>query len=393
MKTVAKRQIVTAVCMMLVLAVSTSTVFAYPPDPDNAALLYYQAFLLYQSMDEAMQDTAREVARGEIEPDKEIRKHIEKCHDAIYYTMAASEMQHCNWGLRYSDGFAMNMSYLAQVRQLAFLVIAEARVFAADEAYREALERCLVIRRLAGHVGDETIISLLVSVAVSRVANDCMQDILGAMPPNLETLKWLKNELVSLSSRSLLTQTTLDAEREVSLDSMTVEGLKVVADQLDAETRAAILERLPEVSDEFLERNRTYYTNHMAAVQAVLSSRMPYEETMSQLKQLDNKPKEDLADNDSATLASMLVPAVSKIYGHEMTAKTSFNALRAALELYIAKAETGRLPESLPSGLPKDLFSGSDFGYEKKADGFVLRCRAKDLVKDQIHEYEFSVKN
>jgi hypothetical protein len=42
--------------------------------------------------------------------------------------------------------------------------------------------------------------------------------------------------------------------------------------------------------------------------------------------------------------------------------------------------------------LPKDLFSGEDFEYEKKDDGFVLRCRAKDLGKDKIHEYEFKLK-
>ena len=177
----------------------------------------------------------------------------------------------------------------------------------------------------------------------------------------------------------------------VALDSMNPEGLKVLAGQFDAETRAAMLEKLPEVDEEFLERNRNYYTNHMAAIQAVLSSRLPYEETFSQLRRLDDKPKEDLAKDASATLASMVVPVVSKVYGHEIAAKTRSNALRAALELYIAKAETGRLPEGLPSGLPKDLFSGSDFGYEKKGDGFVLRCQSKDLVKDQIHEYKFKV--
>lgn len=383
----------TAMCTTLVLAVSTSTVFAYPPDPDNAALVYYQAFLLYERMDEAAGDMVRAVSKGEIEPNKEVREHIEKCQAAIYLATVASEIQHCNWGLKYSDGFSMQMPHLAQVRQLAFLVIAEARILAAEGTYREALERCLVMRKLAAHVGDETIVSLLVSTSVSRMADDCMQDVLSAMPPNLETLKQLKNELVSLSSRSISTQATLDAEREVMLDSMNPEGLRVLADQFDAETRAAMLEKLPTVGEESIETNRNYYANHMAAIQAVLSSRMPYKETITQLKQLDDKPKEDLARDSSATLTTMVAPAVGTVYGHEIAAKTRSNALRAALELYIAKTETGGLPESLPSGLPKDLFSGSDFGYEKKSDGFVLRCQAQDLVKDLIHEYEFGVQD
>ena len=57
------------------------------------------------------------------------------------------------------------------------------------------------------------------------------------------------------------------------------------------------------------------------------------------------------------------------------------------------KAKTGKLPDELPAGLPKDLFSDRDFEYIKTADGFILRCQGKDLGKDEIYEYEFKVKN
>jgi hypothetical protein len=65
--------------------------------------------------------------------------------------------------------------------------------------------------------------------------------------------------------------------------------------------------------------------------------------------------------------------------------------VRAAVELYVANEKTGRLPETLPAGLPKDLFSGEDFEYKKTEAGFMLRCRGKDLDKDEIHQYEFKV--
>jgi hypothetical protein len=42
--------------------------------------------------------------------------------------------------------------------------------------------------------------------------------------------------------------------------------------------------------------------------------------------------------------------------------------------------------------LPKDLFSGKDFEYEKAADGFILRCQGKDLNRNEIYEYKFKVK-
>ena len=56
------------------------------------------------------------------------------------------------------------------------------------------------------------------------------------------------------------------------------------------------------------------------------------------------------------------------------------------------RARTGKLPDSLPAGLPKDLFSGKDFIYEKTEEGVILRCQGKDMEIDEIHEYEFKVK-
>jgi hypothetical protein len=60
------------------------------------------------------------------------------------------------------------------------------------------------------------------------------------------------------------------------------------------------------------------------------------------------------------------------------------------------------LPETLPDYLPKDPFSGQDFEYEITEKGFVLRCRAKDILasqlvwppgtpQDVVHEYEFEL--
>jgi hypothetical protein len=78
--------------------------------------------------------------------------------------------------------------------------------------------------------------------------------------------------------------------------------------------------------------------------------------------------------------------------GLDLKARTQFNAVKTALELYIVKAKTGQLPDALIDNMPRDLFSGEDFKYEKTKDGFVLRCQGKDLSKDEIYEYKFKVK-
>jgi hypothetical protein len=86
------------------------------------------------------------------------------------------------------------------------------------------------------------------------------------------------------------------------------------------------------------------------------------------------------------------MPATPKIFSLSTRFKTHSNAIRAAIEVYLVKAKTGKLPDELPAGLPKDLFSGKDFEYEKTADGFILRCQGEELGKGEIHEYKFGVK-
>jgi len=54
-------------------------------------------------------------------------------------------------------------------------------------------------------------------------------------------------------------------------------------------------------------------------------------------------------------------------------------------------ADTGKLPDALPAGLPIDMFSGKPFEYSKTEDSFVLKCPGKDLSKDEAYEYKFKV--
>jgi hypothetical protein len=142
--------------------------------------------------------------------------------------------------------------------------------------------------------------------------------------------------------------------------------------------------------EQFCQRNRAYYHEHIDATLTCLQ--LPYEEAYARLRSLDKKPAEEFKQNPDATMTVMLGPATWKIYNHDVSRRTFSNALKAALEIYVIAATTGKLPDGLPAGLPKDLFSGEDFEYEKKADAFVLRCRGKDLKEDKIHEYEFKVR-
>ena len=92
-----------------------------------------------------------------------------------------------------------------------------------------------------------------------------------------------------------------------------------------------------------------------------------------------------------ATITAICCPALSKVYSLDIRRLTHANAMLAAVDIYIINAKTGKLPDTIPAGLPKDLFSGKDFVYEKTGDGFILRCQGKELPKDKIHDYKFKI--
>jgi hypothetical protein len=139
------------------------------------------------------------------------------------------------------------------------------------------------------------------------------------------------------------------------------------------------LKRITEGDEVFFAKNRDYYIKHMNSLDEVLESSMPYSEVYSRLKQLNEKPVKEMPDNPAATLTSLLTPAFDRIYSIDIRTKTICNALRTAIEIYMIKAKSGKLPDALPDGLPGDLFSGTDFKYEKTADGFALRSQGEEF--------------
>jgi hypothetical protein len=386
--------------LLLTLGVAVP-VLAYPPDPDNAALLYYQAFLSCPKADEPLDTQLRDFADGKIALSKEIEDYVESCRSAIKLAIAASELRECDWGLRYSEGFSMILAHLAQTRTLGRILIADARIAASRGEYAEALARCVTVLKITRHVGDKTLISTLVGWAVEGTTYRCTQDLLGQMPGDrqggkghLKALEQLRADLAALSKRPLSLKNSLEIEREVVLDQIKMEKVPDLLKDLDPNRSAE--ESMKLIMDyggeAFLEQCRDHYSKFMASAMSIIESDASYAEAHRRIAEVFEQPGKDQKNKkNEAMFTAAIAPAIGKVYGLMIKATTHANVVRAAVELYIAKEKTGRLPETLPAGLPKDLFSGEDFEYKKTEAGFMLRCRGKDLDKDEIHQYEFKV--
>ena len=377
-------------CLAAILLLSTQSAFAYPPD--NAAVLYYRACLFYQS-DKAMMSKVTDLLKGRIEVDEDIKKYVATNGHTIDSALTAADVKNCDWGVDYSKGFSTVLPHYVPLRDIAKLILADAKILAAQGDYETALSHCVSIHKMARHVSDGIIISYLVGIAFEDLANNCIQNILADMPQDSEALTCFKNELVDIETRTPSMKAAVSKDFKAWSADARIEKkdelLRFLNDECLSFPEYAS-ERLKNADEEFFERNRDYSQNFVN--QQIAAFDLAYEQAYTRLKELSEIPSKDAAKNPDATLTVALVPAVGKLYGQGIKVQTFSNAVRAAVDIYIIMAKTGRLPDELPAGLPKDLFSSEDFEYEKIDDGFILRCQGKDLLKDEIHEYEFKIK-
>jgi hypothetical protein len=380
-----------AVVAGLAIAWTASPAQALPPDPNNAALLYYQAFLMLPQGQDQVRAVLEDLPYG-VEPNDQVREYLRQCQPAFDLAVAASQIPACDWGLRYSQDFQMQMAHLAQIRRLAFLLRDDSKVLVASGHYRQALERCLTMRRMAHHVGDENLVSWLVAVAINALTDKAIRNTLGTMPADLETLVWLKSELEIVPEKPLRIQNSLRTEEEVVLAKFTLSNpnlAETVAESIGGTLPLEVTEQLKNADEAFFEGSRKYYKEHIDAVLKIVDSSALYTQKLGQLEELDKRPALEAKDNPHAILTAAFMPPIARIFTLDTRARSGDNMLKAAIEVYLVKVRTGKLPDRLPTGLPKDVFNGQDFTYATTADGFTLSRWTDEPASDKTYQFEF----
>jgi hypothetical protein len=387
-----RHKVLLILCTACVVLGPVSVTRAIPPDPDNAALVYYQALLATPNLDGQARSAVFEFGRGEVGLTEGIEESVDKCRVAIGYAIDAGKMQHCNWGLRFSKGFSLGMPHLAPVRFLTHAILADARILAADGATREAFEHCLTVKRMGRHLDEEVLISLLVAIAVDGAANRCIRDLLGIVDADAETLRWLRAELAVLADKAPSLVRALEYERDIALEMMRPEKIDQLVDALQGSEAEISAEELSKMDEAFLAQSRQHYSDHINAMRAVLAGPGGYEVRYRKLTELAEQLGQVAAQDETAVIAAEIAPGLNKVYAVQIRGRAKAYATSAAVELYLAKATTGRLPAELPTDLPKDAYTGRNFEYELTDTGFVLRCGAVDPLKDVVHEFPLLVK-
>jgi len=365
--------------------------------PDNAALLYYQAFLLCPNPNDIPQGIG-EVFHAESGIDVEdYRSYVKDYQHMIQLAMAASNIPYCNWSIPYSQGAEVRAKLMPLTRSLALLIGANVRVLAADGEYSKALSQSLMLRQFAKHIANDPDVFEAVPITVDRVALYCVHFVLDVMPPNEKTLKSLREQLISVQPISELLPVRNKQNFEKLIRAIikdpgsTFYSLRQkLAEKANDEAHRK--EAMALTDNELLELIRESYTEFLDSVFKTMTSEMTYEQKYMRLEKLQEQYQEQAKNNPAIILPLKLeAGTIPGSYCIQVTHTALFNAVKAAIEIYLLKATTVRLPKVLPNGLPEDPFSGKDFEYEVTEKGFVLRCRVKDIKWGNVRHYEFKV--
>ena len=379
----------TIVIFVVLLAVSTTS-FADKYPPENASVLYYKAFMLYKP-DDAIESMLADFTNGKIVSNEKIKEFLNSGQNRrIINTITdASQIPNCDWGLNYSEGFEMENPSLSSLRNLSRLILADAKIHAENGDYKTAFSRCITAKKMAIHTGDELLISYLVSVAINALANKSIQDILNGNI-DIQTLKWLKSELEDIQKIKLVAKDALINDFRIASNTKRGKLKDVPVESVTEDPN--LQKKLNEVinNQSLFEENLKYWEQYMLSVADAFD--LPYLEAVSKMKEIESAIPQQPKKNAKAVITAIFAPPAVKIFTISIRDQSNENALRTAVDIYIRNAQNTKLPDSLTESSPKDMFSGRDFEYAKTKEGFILRCRQKDLDKDKIQEYEFKLK-
>jgi hypothetical protein len=162
------------------------------PRDKNAALLYYQAFLLLPDPNKALQTKIDDVCRG-AEPDTSIRIFLGQCVPTLEMCKIASRMSDCTWGT-WPDRDRIRIGMRQKLHNLCRTITVDAHTLASDGHYHAALDQCLTLRRIARHLSEDPRLEIYTTSYDTQALNT-IRRILNEMPLNADTLSWLQGQL------------------------------------------------------------------------------------------------------------------------------------------------------------------------------------------------------
>lgn len=360
----------------------------------------------FQERDALQKELDDFLFRGGHETDR-VRKYLDSNAPAVALAVRAAESEFCDWSEVVSPPTdesteVVQLSNRArEMTALAKLIFGHAQKKLRAGDIDDALHKYLLGYKLAEHLDARPFLNYLVGTALRGLTNQLIREALSAHSMHIYQLVPLKNQLTRLDHQRVSLLESFDYETEktaIWLAGMTKEEIVAAAKATLIPAEAVDPNIVPNVDWMVGTRPEKVYRDHRLAERRAFG--LPYSRGLAELRHLHDalidrarpmREETTIMTVDAGVCLVLLKTPGVVLYRLEASYQRDLNATLIGIQVIIHTVIDGRLPETLPANSPEDPFSGEAFDYERTADGFVLRCRGKDLIEGKVDEYVFTV--
>lgn len=366
-------------------------------EPKNAAVRYYQACLCRPEPDDYRM--FHDMLHDE-EPSDQLRSYLSRpaVRETIALAEAGTRIANCDWGgtLTTDPGPGLGGLPLIELNRLIRLLEADTRLLAHEEDDQVVFDRCLAMRRLAAHLTDNSAMLYGMAFDTHARALRCIQYALSLVSSDANTLTWLQGQLktepgmFSKPGDAIRRQHNARVDNEFRMLSEYGGDWKKAFLEAIADTKARENARR-QTESEILTHARESYMQILESAIDVIRGGAPVEPRYKALAALDREVAERASRGEPLALLRNCWDGLSRWLSNLSAHALWYNSTLVAVEVYLIKAKTGRLPATLPEGLPKAPYTGKDFEYEMTGEGFVLRYLEKGSLGWKRRDIVFRV--
>lgn len=294
--------------------------------------------------------------------------------------------------LDFSKGYWMDLSHLAQLREFARLLSADAYLWAHEENYGEAIEDILAGMQLSSALCDEPIlISQLVRIAMNNIMYDAAQQALPTenLPPDLarRLIDYAaRNDGRASFSESFQVEGFFGIDafgqvREGTMDPGVFHGVFESSSWMDNLLLQAYGSTL---AQPWLNMDEETYADIIGRVADLMQR--PYYEARPLLAEVE----QEIGNLPITRVFSrIMLPALTRANEAQASNEARLDLMQIGLSLEQYRARTGALPDTLApiaselgGTVPVDPFTGTPYVYRPSGGGFLLYSVGRNQTDD-----------
>lgn len=361
------------------------------PNDRNAAYRYFDAINLMPAPtgDEALTDAFNAAMDGEWpegELAEQLNAYLDQCAPALELTRQATQMDDYFlplFGGESESIFALLLPTLSDQRQLARILVVDARRRAQSGDHEGALDNLLTAQRMGNQLGHgSTLIEGLVGVAVGALATDKLADFAETYDIDADLLRQTVAEMDAMSADMPTFDEMLSAEEAVSANA--------IDDMMtDPQTFSAV-SNAPSVGSFAIEQTNPGWSRLLAALRRVYLPDRAIKRHSHQYYDLIRKGTQPTKDGTPGTIIEedklfesipswdvvnqTLMPSLARAYENSLRYRSNFERAKLRVAAAAYKKENGRLPPTLDALVPAyverveaDPMTGYDFPYRPES--------------------------